>query len=299
MSESTDSTGLFVENKLYLTEAWSLTTGLRYDDYHRNAETSTTDYDDVTWSLGTNWNINKNWTVFANVRSLFKGPELLETFVQDQDTAYLADDIEAETGLNTQVGFNYNQQSGEHRYGVNFIVFKTDIDDYIVETYASDYSYLTIENSGDVEFKGFELSSTYSYDQFSGKLSYAKSDSEYVDSGDAINYGNDVSMDMGDNLALTLNYYVDSIDTLFGWTSLVVLEEDHVLDGDDSKEAYNTHNLYAQWLPADMEALSVTFGIDNIFDEQYVSHASRIGNDGALEDYEPGVNYKLSVAYQF
>ena len=301
MSESTNSTGLFIENKVELSDTWSVTAGLRYDDYRRNAETGTADFDDVTWSLGTDWEINENWSVFANTRTLFKGPELIETFVQDQYTAYLSDDIEAETGLNTQVGLNYNQQSGEHRYGVNFTVFKTDIDDYIVETYADDYSYLTVENSGDVETKGFELSSTYSYGLFSSKLSYAKSDSEYADSGEAVNDGDGVSTDMGDSIALTLNYYTDSIDTLFGWTSTVVLEEDNVLDGASSKAGYNVHNLYVQWLPADMEALSVTFGIDNIFDEEYVSHASRSGlaRGVTTDDYEPGVNYKLSVAYQF
>jgi len=301
MDESTDSTGLFVENKAYLTDAWSITTGLRYDDYRRNAETGNADFNDVTWSLGSNWDINNNWSVFANARSLFKGPELIETFVQDQHTAYLADDIKAETGLNSQVGVSYHNQSGAHRYGVNFTAFKTDIDNYIVETYASDYSYLTIENSGDVEIKGIELSSTYSYQQFSSKLSYSKSDSEYVDSGDAVTHANGVSIDMGDSIALTLDYYADSFDMLLGWTSIVVLEEDNVVDGATNKEGYNVHNLYAQWLPADMKALSVTFGIDNIFDEEYVSHASRSGlaRGIVLDDYEPGVNFKLSVAYQF
>ena len=241
--------------------------------------------------------------MFANTRSLFKGPELTGDFCSISTKAYLADDMKAETGLNTQVGFSYNQQSGEHRYGVNFTAFKTDINDYI-ETHIIRFRWWLsmIVNSGDVEIKGVELSSTYSYEQFSGKLSYSKSDSEYVNSGDAVDYSNGVSIDMGDSIALTLNYYADSIDTLFGWTSLVVLEEDNVLDGDDPKEAYNTHNLYAQWLPANMQELSVTFGIDNIFDEQYVSHASRTGANGSgdlFDDYEPGVNYKLSVAYQF
>jgi len=272
MDESTDSTGVFIENKVYLTDAWSITTGLRYDDYRRNAETGTADFNDITWSLGTNWDINNNWSVFANTRSLFKGPELLETFIKYQEVTYLADNIKAETGLNSQVGVSYNNRSGEHRYGVNVTAFKTDINDYIVETYNSTTSGYDIENSGDVEIKGVELSSTYSYQQFSGKLSYAKSDSEYVDTG-----------------------------TLFGWTSILVLEEDNVVDGASIKEGYNVHNLYAQWLPADMEALSVTFGIDNIFDESYVSHASRtgVGKGEVLDDYEPGVNFKLSVAYQF
>lgn len=47
--------------------------------------TGTKDFDEVTWSLGTEWDVTSDWTLFANARSLFKGPELLETFVRYQD----------------------------------------------------------------------------------------------------------------------------------------------------------------------------------------------------------------------
>ncbi|MGF1718941.1 TonB-dependent siderophore receptor [Vibrio kyushuensis] len=303
MDESAVSTAAFAENKIYLMDNWSVTGGLRYDDYERKADTGTHDFNDVTWSIGTNWDIDQNWAIFASARTLFKGPELLETFIRYQDVTYLADDIKAETGMNSQAGFSYNNRNGEHRYGFNLTAFQTNIDDYIVETWASDYSTLTMENGGDVEIRGFELSSTYSYEQFAGKLSYAKSDNKYSDTGLPVDDGNGVSSDMGDSIALTLDYYADSLDTLFGWTSIVVLEEDNVFEGADNKAAYDTHNLYAQWLPSQVENLSVTFGVDNVFDEAYVSHASRSGTAGRnatqTDDYEPGRNYKLSAAYQF
>ncbi|MCK6265848.1 TonB-dependent siderophore receptor [Vibrio sp. ZSDE26] len=303
MDESAISTAVFVEEKVYLVDSWSVTGGLRYDDYQRKAETGTHDFDELTWSLGTHWDINKNWAVFANSRSLFKGPELLETFVRYQDVTYLADDIKAETGLNSQAGFSYNNREGQHRYGVNFTAFQTNIDDYIVETWASDYSTLAMENSGDIEIRGFELSTTYGYEQLAAKLSYSKSDSKYTDSGLPVDDGNGRSLDVGDSIAVTLDYHSDSLNTLFGWTSIVVLEEDNVFEGNDVKESYNVHNLYAQWLPSQIDNLSVTFGIDNLFDEAYVSHASRSGTAGRnatqTDDYEPGRNYKLSAAYQF
>jgi hemoglobin/transferrin/lactoferrin receptor protein len=209
--------------------------------------------------------------------------------------------MKAETGFNAQTGFSYNNHVGDHFYGVNFTAFNTNIDDYIVETWASDYSSLSMENSGDIQIRGFELSSTYHYNAFSSKLSYAKSDTEYRDSGLPVDNGDGISADIGDNIALTVDYYADPIDTLFGWTSIVVLEEDNVFDGDENKAGYDTHNFYAQWLPQDVPDLSVTFGIDNFFDEQYISHASRSGSArGTItDDYEPGRNFKLSMAYQF
>ncbi|CSB05449.1 enterobactin receptor VctA [Vibrio cholerae] len=61
------------------------------------------------------------------------------------------------------------------------------------------------------------------------------------------------------------------------------------------------HNLYAQWTPYSVPNLVLTFGVDNVFDELYVSHASRVGlaKSFVADDYEPGRSYKLSAAYQF
>ncbi|MEF2508353.1 TonB-dependent siderophore receptor [Vibrio mimicus] len=296
MEESAISTALFAENKLYVTEAWSVTAGLRFDDFQRKAMTGSKDFDELTWSLGTEWDVNSDWTLFANARSLFKGPELLETFVRYQDVARLADNIKAETGLNTQGGVRFDKKFGEHFVGANFTLFNTKIDDHI----RTNNSYL-ISNVGDMEIKGFELSTTYAYQAASAKFSYARSDADDVTNGGPMLNSVGSSADMGDSLALTLGYQVDSIDTLFGWMSIVVLDEDNVVAGSDKKEGYDVHNLYAQWTPYSVPNLVLTFGVDNVFDELYVSHASRIGlaRSFVADDYEPGRSYKLSAAYQF
>lgn len=296
MEESAISTALFAENKLYVTEAWSVTAGLRFDDFQRKAMTGSKDFDELTWSLGTEWDVNSDWTLFANARSLFKGPELLETFVRYQDVARLADNIKAETGLNTQGGVRFDKTFGEHFVGANFTLFNTKIDDHI----RTNNSYL-ISNVGDMEIKGFELSTTYAYQAASAKFSYARSDADDVTNGGPMLNSVGSSADMGDSLALTLGYQADSFDTLFGWTSIVVLDEDNVVAGSDKKEGYDVHNLYAQWTPYSVPNLVLTFGVDNVFDELYVSHASRIGlaRSFVADDYEPGRSYKLSAAYQF
>ncbi|MGC9422428.1 MULTISPECIES: TonB-dependent siderophore receptor [Vibrio] len=296
MKESTISTAAFAENKLYATEAWSLTGGLRFDDFQRKAVTGKKDFDRLTWSLGTEWDVNSNWTLFANARSLFKGPELLETFVRYQDITYLADNIKAETGLNTQGGVRFDKQFGEHFIGTNLTLFKTKINDHI----RTDNNYL-ISNVGDVEVKGFELSTTYTYQALSTKLAYARSDTKDLTNGGPLLNADDTSADMGDSIALTLSYQADSIDTLFGWNSIIVLDEDNVVQGSAKKEGYDVHNLYAQWTPYTVPNLVLTFGIDNVFDETYTSHASRLGaaRGFTLDDKEPGRSYKLSAAYQF
>lgn len=78
----------------------------------------------MTWSLGTEWDVTSDWTLFSNARSLFKGPELLETFVRYQDQARLADNIKPETGLNTQGGVRFDKTYGDHFVGANFTCLK-------------------------------------------------------------------------------------------------------------------------------------------------------------------------------
>jgi hemoglobin/transferrin/lactoferrin receptor protein len=301
MDDSAISTALFVEDQFYFTDSFSITAGLRFDDYKRKAETGTDDFDDVTWALATEWGVTQDWTIFASARSLFKGPELLESFIAYQDVAYLSEDIKAETGLNTQGGVRFNKYIEDHFLGANVTVFQTDIDDYIAEAYQRATQTYLIYNLGDVEIKGFEASVSYGYDMFNSKLSYSRSDTTNKETGGYVPGGNGRSIDMGDSIALTLDYQADSLETIFGWTSILVKDETNVADGAPIKEGYDVHNLYAQWVPNSVEGLSVTFGIDNVFDELYTSHASRSGTARGfvLDDYEPGRNYKLSAAYQF
>ena len=75
----------------------------------------------------------------------------------------------------------------------------------------------------------------------------------------------------------------------------------------EDKESYNIHNVMARWDDAfGFDGLSLTGGVDNIFDTSYTSHASRLGSTfhpvfGALilDDVEPGRNYKLTIAKTF
>jgi len=300
MDENAISSAIFIEDKFYFTDDFSITAGLRYDNFRRDAETSNKTFDDVTWGLGVDWDVTESVSLFASTRSLFKGPELLETFIQYQDVTYLDDDIKAETGLNSEVGVRYSEFFGEHSVSASATVFQTNIDDYIAETYQGDGSYL-VENIGDAEIKGFELSTSYGYDAFFTKLSYSRSDSDNTTTGGPLLDSNGRSMDIGDSISLSLDYELSSFNLLVGWTSNFVLEEDNVEDDSAVKEAYNTHDLYAQWTPSSIEGLQLTFGIDNVTDELYTSHASRTGSAAGytLDDYEPGRNFKLSAAYQF
>lgn len=78
-------------------------------------------------------------------------------------------------------------------------------------------------------------------------------------------------------------------------------EESKYIAAQNIKEAYDVHDIAVKWKPHSAKGLTLIAGIDNIFDETYVSHASenRTLSGVSLADYEPGRNVKLSFAYEF
>lgn len=302
MEETMTRTALFVENRMQLTDTFSVTPGVRFNHAERDAETGDHDFDGVTWALASEWEAHDNVTLFASTRQLFKAPELLETFIKYQDVAILADNIKEETGQNSEIGARFSMKQGDHRFESSLTLFRTDIKDYIVKQFNSDRWGYDIVNDGDVRLQGFELSGLYSHNDFSARLSYSRSDADNRTNNTPLLDGNSRSVDIGDSISLNLDYSLYDINAELGWNSIWVMEEDNVKEGADKKPSYDVHSVYVQWAPQQVEGLLVTAGIDNLFDEQYVSHASRTGSNaraGDMSDAEPGRNVKVSLAYQF
>ncbi|CCN71389.1 TonB-dependent siderophore receptor [Vibrio nigripulchritudo] len=305
---SLSSHAIYLEDKTKVVESVDVTISARYDYIDRETKLDNSSYNKVTWAGAVDWHITSNITLFASTKTLFKAPELIETFINYE--AKLAQDLKPETGYNHQGGVKFNQEFGAHTLGANLTLFQTRVNDYILKRDVDPSRAVSYEfqNVDDAEFTGFEASVNYAYDALLTRVSYSRSNNKFLESGEPINTQDRSarSTDIGDSISLNLEYAAYDLDLLVGWNSNFVLEESNVLEGKPAKEAYNVHKLYAQWAPSQVEGLALTFGIDNLFDAAYVSHASttgssklRNGSEFALDDLEPGRNVKLSVAYQF
>lgn len=71
------------------------------------------------------------------------------------------------------------------------------------------------------------------------------------------------------------------------------------VDADVAKEGYDVHDLSIQWTPKQVEDLTITAGLENIFDETYASHASYNNSINGYTDFEPGRTVKLTASYLF
>lgn len=290
--EDAKSMAVYVEDEIGFSNGLTLTPGVRYNRYELNTDVNDDTFTDTTFALAAVYPVTDAWSVRASSTQLFQGPGLSEVFILPRSTPAANPRLKPETGINNELGVSYEQRevAGLDKLNFSLTLFRTDIDDFIDDEGAG-----TLQNIGDYRLKGFEASVGLSKGNFDAQLSYARSDSENKDSGVAL------AREVGDSIALGLDYFVPAYDLTLNWTSLVTLKEDEY-----EKPSYDVHNLSANWVPRSVEGLTLTAGIENIFDEYYVSHASRIGDTfhprfGALHlnDYEPGRNVKLTASYSF
>lgn len=305
--EETDDTGLFVEDTINFNNGLTITPGLRFNHYDKSSSAVEGVQTWTEWqkALAAEYAITREVIVHASTTDLFKGPQPGEIFANEQANKARNPDLRPETGRNTEAGIRYAAANvlGADELRAAFTAFETKIEDYIdivdypldscVEGSCLEWD----QNIGTVEIDGFEASAFYALDAFSALLTYAKSDSQKQ--SDSIS-AEPLDREVGDSAGLTLKYALTDYNVDLRWQWQKTFSE-------DAKEGYQVHNITAVWVPQQFaHKLNITLGVDNLFDELYVSHASRTGSSNhpvfgllQLDDYEPGRNIKLSASYQF
>jgi hemoglobin/transferrin/lactoferrin receptor protein len=298
--EEASNWALYIEDRISWDNGFSVIPGIRYDSYDVNSNIVDNTFDDITLALALEYQFTNNFMASLSSTELFKGPELAEVFVGAGINDTENQDIKAETGVNHQLSFTYHAPLGLD-FGATF--FKTEINDYIYE-YADD-------NIGDLEIDGYELFVHHSKGNLNTLLSYASQDSELNAFATYSAYdGARLDRSIGDSINLSFDYEIPAKNIDFHWNTMFVdkLAAQPDLDElNNPKKSYVVHNISMKWMPAQkLKGLELTFGIDNVFDKHYASHASRTGDSfhprfGALHltDYEPGRNVKATIAYKF
>lgn len=299
--EESTLTSVFVEDAIVLGQSFTVTPGVRFDRYEAETASADDQYSKVSGALALAWRPTDGLTLSASRTELFEGPQLSEIFPGGRQVAQLPNlGLKPETGYNDELGIRYDRPDllGADRQTFALTLFHTQIDDKIetVRVPGGEQD----QNVGTVDIDGFEASWRLEQGNFASVLTYAHSDSEFEETGDPLD------REIGDTVGLSLDYVFAEHGLVLNWFSQYVAEEDRVVSG-DPKPSYDVHNVSVQWLPdGNLSGLTVTAGIDNVFDELYVSHASRTGRTVhpvfgplVLNDYEPGRNVKVTLAYEF
>lgn len=311
-SERSTVWSVFIEDAVALGERFTLTPGIRFDSADVEAHVVDERFDDITAALALEYRPLDDLTLRLSGTQLFKAPELSEVFIGAGLYDEPNPDLRAETGLNTELGIEWGAAAlGADHLSFGLTLFRTRIDDYVYD-YAETATFYGRDNVGDMEIEGFEASVAYDLGPVQASVNFSRSRSsldafaEYASLEDAR-----IDREQGDTVAVGLAYMPAQVDVVIQYEALFVddLPAASDLDGatlDNAKDGYQVHNVFALWKPAFMTGLSVTLGIENLFDEFYASQSSRTGvsrhprfGELYLLDYEPGRNVKASLSYRF
>ncbi len=301
----------YLQDTLSITDKFDLRGGLRYTD-HKVEYPATGDrsFDETTASFGASWRPISQLELFASTTSLFKGPETSDPFSGIAAVKIIADDLEPETGRNTEIGsrISYDWRGTSGQLFVRW--FKTDIDNVIADVVLAQPGGGTVArdtNIGDLTIEGLETTLSFDRDNLHALLTFATADFEANNLNPNVNSVDVIYSlrELGDSFSYEIGYRYEPFNIEISARGEVVAEKSTF--NNELKEGYDVHNLSVLWQPEfSDERFTIVAGIDNIFDETYSSHAGRTGEVTfpgfgvvPLGDVAPGRAFKLSIEARF
>ena len=307
--EEATNSALFVQDRIEIGD-FAVIPGVRYDSYNLQATLVDETFSEMTGALAFEYEFFDSLVAKLSSTQLFKGPEVSEVFIGAglDGRGTPSEGIEAETGINNEFSLAYQDDVfGADVFSAGVTLFDTEINNYIYDSSSNG-----VDNVGDMAIDGYELYVGYELNTLSVLLSYSSAESELSAFAEHSELdGTRIDRKQGDTFSLNVDYEIVPLNMTLHWDVLVTddVKAEPDLGGanlENSKEGFSVHNVSAQWYPEMVKGLTLTFGIDNLFDEFYASQSSRTGttfhpvfDNLYLTDYEPGRNIKSTIAYQF
>ncbi|MDH0893270.1 MULTISPECIES: TonB-dependent receptor [unclassified Pseudomonas] len=290
-------TGFYLQDAYQVTERLLLGAGLRYDRYKLDdRDGQRFDEEGVSPNLSLRYELTPELALLAGHAHALRGPQVRDAFKLDSS----GNDprLKAEKARTSELGFEYRDGGLE----LSAKGYVTRIEDAIADPLGRPNLYV---NVGDLKSKGVLLQSAYHWQRLSLGLSYHHNDAR-VD-GERLNVYeyNGLGTSLGDTWTAFADYRAS--DTLsFGWQGRFVESIDalHTGVGTVEKPGYGVHDLYAEWLALGDDRLTLTLTLKNLFDKEYLDHASNEDfehipdYEGVRGSNEPGRELRLGVAWR-
>lgn len=307
VDQSAEALGIFVEDEIGFGDRFFLRPGARFNDYEitYDATGDSGSWDEMTYGLAGELIAFEGFSLLASYTEIFQGPEPAEPFAGGGANKIINPGLEPETGDNVELGFRYASYFEDARIHVGANWFRTTIDGYIGEAAVpgTTTGQTWDVNLGTAEIEGVEFSAGFGYGNFDALLTHASADLD----ASRLNTGGltENIREVGDSYGLEFSYVWPNAGVTANLNTQII--SPLTTFNGEVKPGYSVVNLYTRWDDAlTVDGLSLTFGIDNLLDEAYTSHASRTGTTNhprfgplVLYDVEPGRNVKLTVAMRF
>lgn len=324
--EEGDLLGVYIQNQFQLSDPLLLSFGLRYDSYELEQITlvDETDSSGVSINIGALYEFTDNLSLTVGYAEALRGKEIGDGFTLEQFPAgdSIADDLEAETVENVEIGIEFD--NNQVRAGISY--YDMVINDVILDqlgngtgiTDSATQANTYYENIGDLKADGFELNTGYSWSKVDLDLYYVTSDTklndELVEGYEHIGLANST----GDTWTLDLQYHPSNNSTIGfnirhveALNDIQVLHRSLLVDSDVTslqeidKPSYTVSDFYISFKILEDDAMTINVAIQNIFNETYLDHSSvgdytNIPLFGSIRGVnEAGRDVRLNASYQF
>jgi hemoglobin/transferrin/lactoferrin receptor protein len=287
--------GVYLQDAYQITDRLLLGAGLRYDRYRLDDRDDQRFSDDgISPNFSARYELTSDLAVFAVHSRALRGPQVRDAF--KLDSAGNDPELKAEKASTSEVGVEY-RRAGLELSGKGYV---TRIEDAIADPLGSPNLYI---NVGDLKSKGIVLQAAYHWQKVSIGLGYHHNDARVDGQRMNVYEFNGLGTSLGDTWTTFADYRAS--DALsFGWQGRFIESIDSLRTGVGTvdKPGYGVHDVYGEWLPLGQDRLTLTMTLKNIFDKQYLDHASNedfegiSGYEGVRGSYEPGRELRLGVA---
>jgi iron complex outermembrane receptor protein len=306
-NERVDSTGIFVNGRFAISDAWALLAGLRYDELSYDVtdrfladgdDSGQLDFDEVSPSFAINYSMDSG-VLFASYSSSFETPTTTELANPDGSGGFNSS-LVAQTADNFELGF---KKSNENLY-YEIAVFTIDLEDELIPYELPAFPGRTFfVNAGSSKRDGIETALSWKNGSgFQVDASYTWSDFKFESFVD--DNGNDFSGNQLPGLPRQFGYLGMSYYTDGGFSGTV----ETIYSGDLYANNANTVDVSSYTvvnlrLGYDFQNGNWLFrpyvGLNNLFDEAYNSNIRINAFGGRYFEPAPTRNFYAGVVVNF
>lgn len=310
-----DSVGIFFQAEIDFTDLGPLPgeltviPGIRYDYYDLESEIAdSAEYDEVSPKIAASYRPAPWVMVFGSYGKAFRAPTFNEAYASGTHfviPGFGVNNFIANPDLKPQT-----TRTLEFGLGFDFEDVLIDGDSFTIkgshyETWGKDFIDLVVDqpappacfpptcngttqsvNVADARLWGNEIEAVYDQRRFRLSFGYADIDGEDEDTGEPLGvlFPTTVTLDGAVKFP--------EFDSLVGLRGIFAGHFDNVSDPVEERDAYETYDIYAAWMPSDgpLEGLRVDLGVDNVFDEEYARVFTNV--------LEQGRNWKAAMSYR-
>lgn len=284
-NESVNNLGLFAQARLEPTTKWAVSAGLRYDwqDF-----TGIGGYEaapkGASGNASVTYHVTDAFSLRAGYSNVFGGIQLEDNYVFTPSWDYSG--LRSARARNMNVGFDW--QTDALTFGGEF--FLTEIDN----ARGGDGNF-------DFESKGYNLGATYDWIDGFVRLTYSNSDVTVNGAATGSYEVQDLGAPLGQVIALEVQHHLAAANLLIGGSLDVALDYDDTASTSDlGLEGYQVVNVFAEYSPPRLPALTLRASINNLFNEDFADRATYGADYSSIVALkEPGRTFVVEAIARF